>query len=115
MKRGIIVAALMLAVLCFAACAPGANSLKGTPAEGGKIAGFWMGLWHGLIAPIAFIVSIFNRAVNVYEVHNSGIFYNLGFIRRRGGKARGAGEWKKPENRVSDEVMRRFVGIASIA
>jgi hypothetical protein len=80
MKRGIIVAALMLAVLCFAACAPGANSLKGTPAEGGKIAGFWMGLWHGLIAPIAFIVSIFNRAVNVYEVHNSGIFYNLGFI-----------------------------------
>jgi hypothetical protein len=80
MKKGIIVAALVLAVLCLAACAPGANPLKGTPAEGGKIAGFWMGLWQGLIAPIAFIVSIFNRAVNVYEVHNSGVLYNLGFI-----------------------------------
>ena len=30
--------------------------------------------------PVAFIVSIFNRAVNIYEVHNSGLLYNLGFI-----------------------------------
>lgn len=80
MKHGIIVAALVLAALCLAACAPGANGLKGTPAENGKVAGFWLGLWHGLIAPIAFIVSIFNKAVNVYEVHNSGLLYNLGFI-----------------------------------
>lgn len=80
MKKTIIAAALIVAVLSLAACAPGPNALKGTPDDHQKVAGFWMGLWHGMIAPISFIVSIFNRAVNVYEVHNSGLLYNLGFI-----------------------------------
>jgi hypothetical protein len=80
MKKTIIAAALLVAVLGLAACAPGPNALKGTPGEDQKVAGFWMGLWHGMIAPISLVVSIFNRAVNVYEVHNSGLAYNIGFI-----------------------------------
>jgi hypothetical protein len=80
MKKGIIVAALVLAVLCLAACVPGANELRGTAPEGGKPAGFWKGLWHGMIAPVTFIVSLFNKAVNVYEGRNSGNWYNFGFI-----------------------------------
>jgi hypothetical protein len=37
-------------------------------------------LWNGIIAPIAFIISLFNKAVRIYEVHNNGTLYDLGFI-----------------------------------
>ncbi len=33
-----------------------------------------------IIAPFAFIVSLFSPHVNIYEVHNNGAWYNLGFI-----------------------------------
>jgi hypothetical protein len=46
----------------------------------GEVAGFWLGVWHGLIAPITFIVSIFSDKVSLYEVHNSGGWYNFGFV-----------------------------------
>jgi hypothetical protein len=43
-------------------------------------AGFWAGFWHGLIAPITLIVSLFNKDVRIYETHNSGVGYDVGFI-----------------------------------
>lgn len=43
-------------------------------------AGFWMGLWNGLIIPITFVVSFFNSDVNIYEVVNNGGFYNFGYV-----------------------------------
>ena len=61
-------------------CAPGPNTNEGIAAAGGDVAGFWMGLWHGVIAPITFVVSLFSDTVNVYEVHNNGAWYNLGFV-----------------------------------
>ncbi|WP_156946346.1 hypothetical protein [Clostridium akagii] len=45
-----------------------------------KRAGFWAGLWHGLIAPITFIISIFNVNVRIYETNNRGRLYDLGFM-----------------------------------
>jgi hypothetical protein len=60
--------------------APGPNTLAKSPDEGGKVAGFWRGLWHGSIAPITFIVSLFNPNVQIYEVHNNGAWYNLGYL-----------------------------------
>ncbi len=68
------------AVLLLAGCAAGPNELAGTVAANGEVAGFWLGLWHGMIAPFAFIVSLFNESVHIYEVHNNGALYNLGFI-----------------------------------
>ena len=43
-------------------------------------AGFLAGLWHGLILPITFIVSLFNMNVRVYETNNSGRWYDFGFL-----------------------------------
>jgi hypothetical protein len=63
-----------------ASWAPGPNSLAQVPDEKGNIAGFWRGFWHGLIAPITFAISVFNPNVHVYEVHNNGRAYNLGFL-----------------------------------
>ena len=73
-----LIAVALLAVL--AACAPGPNPEVGTPAPDGAVAGFWLGLWHGVIAPVTFVISLFGRGVNVYEVHNSGGWYNFGYV-----------------------------------
>ena len=42
--------------------------------------GFWLGLWHGFIFPIAWIVSLFTDKVAVYAVPNSGGWYDFGFF-----------------------------------
>jgi hypothetical protein len=47
---------------------------------GANRAGFWAGLWHGLIAPIAFLVSLFTGNVRIYEATNTGRWYDLGFL-----------------------------------
>jgi len=47
---------------------------------GAKPAGFWAGLWHGLLSPITFWVSVFTSGVRMYEVHNRGPLYDLGFF-----------------------------------
>jgi len=64
----------------FASCAPGPNDLEKTPDKEGDVAGFLMGIWHGLISPITFIISIFSKSVRFYEVHNNGTWYNFGFV-----------------------------------
>ena len=63
--------------LLLAACAAGPNQLVDT---GPDPAGFWLGLWQGLISPITFIVSLFTTNVNVYEVQNNGNWYDFGFM-----------------------------------
>jgi hypothetical protein len=79
-KTSTAVFAVALVLLALAACAPGANGLIGTVSVDGVLAGFWRGLWHGLIAPVTFIVSLFNANVQMYEVHNTGHGYDLGFL-----------------------------------
>jgi hypothetical protein len=59
---------------------PGPNPELDKPAENGQVAGVAQGLWHGLIAPITLIGSFFNPAMQMYEVHNNGREYNLGFL-----------------------------------
>ena len=60
---------------------PGVNPLANEPAENGRVAGVLQGLWHGLIAPVTLIMSFFNENVQMYEVHNDGKEYNLGYLR----------------------------------
>ena len=43
-------------------------------------AGFWWGIWHGIISVISLIVHIFNENVAVYETHNTGGWYDFGFL-----------------------------------
>ena len=56
----------------------GPNSKYQQP--GAERAGFLAGFWHGLILPLAFIVSLFNTGVRIYEKHNRGRWYDFGFI-----------------------------------
>ena len=56
----------------------GPNSKYQQP--GAEPAGFWAGLWHGLIAPITFLASLFTPDVRIYETNNRGRLYDFGFI-----------------------------------
>ena len=60
--------------------APGPNPLVNQPAGNGLIARAGAGLWHGLIAPVTLVLSFFNSDVHMYEVHNAGSEYDLGFL-----------------------------------
>ena len=42
--------------------------------------GFWLGLWHGFIFPLAWIVSLFASNIAVYAVPNNGGWYDFGFF-----------------------------------
>jgi hypothetical protein len=42
--------------------------------------GFFGGLWHGIIAPVSFVISLFNHDVAMYAVNNSGGWYDFGFV-----------------------------------
>lgn len=59
--------------------APGPNPLVDTPDSHGSAAGILTGIWHGIISPVTLIVSFMNPSVQMYEVHNNGNQYNLGF------------------------------------
>ena len=42
--------------------------------------GFWLGLWHGFIFPVAWIVSLFFDKVAIYAVPNNGGWYDFGYF-----------------------------------
>ena len=42
--------------------------------------GFWLGLWHGFIFPVAWIVSLFTDTVAIYAVPNNGGWYDFGYF-----------------------------------
>ena len=67
-------------VLLLTACAAGANPTTDVPAPDGDVAGFWLGLWHGVIVPFTFLVSLFSDTVGIYESHNTGSWYDFGFV-----------------------------------
>jgi hypothetical protein len=72
--------AATLALVFIASCAPGVNEHVGSASGPGIVAGFWRGLWHGIIVPITFLVSLFGGNVGIYELHNSGHWYDFGFV-----------------------------------
>jgi hypothetical protein len=81
-RAAVLRSALLPAALAIllAACAAGTNPEVAIPDASGDVAGFWMGLWHGIIAPVTFVISLFTDDVNLYEVHNGGNWYDLGFV-----------------------------------
>ena len=60
--------------------APGPNPLVNTADAHGHVAGILLGIWHGIISPVTLVLSFVNKDVQMYEVHNDGSQYNLGFL-----------------------------------
>jgi hypothetical protein len=72
-----VVIIFVLALVLFTACAEVTVIDK---CRVGEPYGFLGGLWHGIIAPFSFIISLFSDNVAMYAVNNNGSWYNLGFV-----------------------------------
>ena len=81
------------------ACAAGPNLAVDIPAADGDLAGFFTGLWHGIIIPVTFVISLFTENISVYEVHNTGGWYDFGFVLGAGTFLGGSRATKKRRKR----------------
>ena len=104
-------------LLLLAACAAGDAQFT---AE--SLAGFWFGLWHGIISVISLVIHLFNQDVTVYELNNNGGWYDFGFLMGVicvwGGGSRmsckiavdnkGDKAWKEIGDKVEIKVMRKL-------
>lgn len=66
---------VVLTALLFTGCADVSPMAEACITD--DLYGFWGGLWHGIIAPFSWGVSLF---VAVYAYNNNGGWYDTGFI-----------------------------------
>lgn len=87
-----------------------------------KPADFWYGLWHGVIAFISLIIHIFNENIVVYEINNTGGWYDFGFLLgvifiwggsshvtcKSSANKKREKEWNEISDKVENKVMRKL-------
>lgn len=78
MKTKILFILFLLAVIIFLSGCADVEQIK--TCTTGHTYGFWGGLWHGMIAPFAFIGSLFSDDIAVWAVNNNGGWYTFGFL-----------------------------------
>ena len=66
----------MSPILALAACA----ATEQADAVAPQAPGFLLGLWHGFIFPVAWLVSLFTDRVAIYAVPNNGGWYDFGYF-----------------------------------
>lgn len=76
----------LLLIILLSSCADVQHHIK--PCLEGYTYGFWGGLWHGLIAPLAWVGSLFSDNIAVWAVNNNGGWYTFGFVLGIGGFTR---------------------------
>jgi hypothetical protein len=76
MIRAARLALASAAALLLAACA----ATQPASAVAPTAPGFLLGLWHGFIFPVAWLVSLFVSDVAVYAVPNDGGWYDFGYF-----------------------------------
>ncbi|MDH5389389.1 MAG: hypothetical protein OEY06_13205 [Gammaproteobacteria bacterium] len=109
--------ALISLMFLLASCAAGdAQFTSESPA------GFWFGLWHGVISFISLIIHLFNDSVSVYELNNTGALYDFGFLLgviciwsggshmscKSAADKKREKEWKEIGDKVEIKVMRKL-------
>lgn len=66
--------AILFVSLTITGCMPGDGTYTSS-----EPAGFFWGIWHGWIAPISLIMSFFDKNIRIYEIINTGWWYDFGF------------------------------------
>ena len=64
----------VVVLLALSGCIPGDGSYTAT-----KTAGFFWGIWHGWLAPLSLIIGIFDKNIRLYEINNTGWWYDFGY------------------------------------
>ncbi len=108
---------LIPSVLLLSSCAAGdAQFTVESPA------GFWYGLWHGVISLISLVIHLFNSDVFVYEINNTGGWYDFGFLLgvicvwgggshlscKSSAEKKHDKEWQEIGEKVEKKVMRKL-------
>lgn len=73
-KRILLIGMILIFVLLLTGCMPGDGTYSSS-----SPAGFFWGIWHGWMAPFSLIRGLFVDGIRVYEVMNTGWFYDFGF------------------------------------
>jgi len=84
---------LLLVVITVSSCA-NVSHIKSCVEEE-QTYGFFSGLWHGIIAPLSFIGSLFSEDIAMYGVNNNGGWYDFGFVLGAGILFKGGSSYKK--------------------
>ncbi len=80
------IAGLAVVALALGACAAGSDASHHA-AAGGIVSQLFLGLWHGIIAPVALLVEVVNLLsphtlpwqMRLYESSGTGVAYDVGF------------------------------------
>jgi len=105
-KPSIFFLCVFILIFVTSSCAPGNTRFDAKPA------GFWAGLWHGLICVITFIISLFSDSVEMYEKANSGGWYNFGFLLGAVIALGGGGSSSCKKRRKKSAREKEWAGIA---
>ncbi len=73
-RKKLLIILLIFMLFILSGCMPGDGSYTNN-----QPANIFSGIWHGWIAPISLIRGFFNSNIRLYEVHNTGWAYDLGF------------------------------------
>ncbi len=73
MKKAVLLIIIFVLVMSLTSCFPGDKVVGDEPA------GFIWGILHGWIAPLSLILSLFKDNIRIYEVVNTGFWYDFGF------------------------------------
>ncbi len=69
--------AALVALPLLAACA---RQVPSAVSHAPDTPGFLLGLWHGFIFPVAWVLSLFMSDVAIYAVPNTGGWYDFGYF-----------------------------------
>lgn len=73
-KKMILLFLISIMIFVLSGCIPGDGSYTAN-----SPAGLLSGVWHGWIAPVSLILSLFDNTSRIYEVVNTGFWYDFGF------------------------------------
>jgi len=79
-KQKTNIPAFLLVVAIVFLCAACADVTNIEACKTAEPYGFPGGLWHGIIAPVSFFLSLFMDDVAMYAVNNNGGWYDFGFV-----------------------------------
>jgi hypothetical protein len=73
-KKTVLLLLVIVLALALTSCVPGDGTYTAN-----NPAGFLWGIWHGWVSPISLIIGIFDPGIRVYEINNTGWWYDFGF------------------------------------
>lgn len=83
---------ILIMIVFLTSCADSPSLIQAASMEQ---VGFWSGVWHGMILPFAWFISLFSDDTAIYAIYNNGGWYDFGFFLGVGSLAGGSSTAKR--------------------